>query len=161
MTSITTQGDRGMNEVRCPKCKEELQFPFMICPECRWKAKGQTVLQHSQMAERYIDEHPQDRDQLLMVLDMVMKDREEEAADELKRSRKRREMGRKIKVWYIIFSGLFGTLWIWYGLAVLFASRDGTPIPVSIEICLLNIASMASLLAAFILLVLKLVSLKK
>jgi hypothetical protein len=132
----------------------------MICSDCQWKAKGQDVVKHSQLAEMYISEHPDDRDQLRYVLNMVMDDRVEESKAEMERSKKRGEMGRKIKVWYIILSGLLGTLWIWFGLAVLFAGQDGTPIPISMEICLLNIVSMASFLAAIILLILKLVSLK-
>lgn len=150
-----------MNEVRCPKCKEELQFPFMICPECRWKAKGQKVLEQSQMAEKYIAEHPQDRDQLLMVLDMVMKDREEEAADQLDRSRKRQEMGKKIKVWQILLFGVLGMGWIVYLLMILALSSSGTPITISCEMLVANVASMMFLLVSIILLILKLVSLKK
>ncbi len=149
-----------MIEVNCPKCKDEMQFPFMICPECKWKAKGQDVVKHSQFAESYISEHPDDRDQLLYVLDLVMKEKVEESEKEVKRSKKNAEMGRRIKVWHIVLSGLFGTLWIWYGLAVLFAGTDGTPIPVGIEICLINIVSMAALISSGILLILKLVSLK-
>jgi len=161
MTSIPPKGDRGMNEVRCPKCKDELQFPFMICPECKWKAKGRTVLEHSRLAETYIAEHPEDRAQLIMVLDMVMKDKEKEAAGEVERSRKRRDMGKKIKVWQILLFGILGTGWIFYAIMIFVLSSNDTPVPVSCEILIANVASMMFMLLSIILLVLKLVSLKK
>ena len=86
-----------MNEVRCPKCKDELQFPFMICPECRWKARGKAVPEHSRLAETYIVEHPEDRDQLRMVLDMVMKEFNTKEIAEFDRKANVREKGRKIR----------------------------------------------------------------
>jgi len=149
-----------MIDVNCPKCKEALQFPFMICPDCKWNASGQTVSKHAHLAEMYISEHPEDRDQLKMVLDMVMKDKIQESEMVRQRRKRNAEMGRKIRVWHIILSGLFGTVWIWFGAFILIASSDGEPVPISMEICALNIASMASLLTAGILLLLKLISLK-
>lgn len=104
----------------CPKCKEELQFPFMICPNCKWKAKGQTVTKHAQFAEIFISEHPDDADQLKMVLDMVMKDKASEYDGKAYQSKVRKELREKIRVWHILFCFLVSTLWIFFALAYYF-----------------------------------------
>ncbi|MGA1849119.1 MAG: hypothetical protein ACMUHB_07245 [Thermoplasmatota archaeon] len=99
-----------MVEVFCPKCKREMQFPFMICPECRWTARGEMAAKMSVSAENYIREHPDNEDQLRLVLDMVMKEKKEECQEKTTRKRKRQEMGRKISLFYIIFCYLIGTI---------------------------------------------------
>ncbi|MGA1794117.1 MAG: hypothetical protein ACMUHM_09205 [Thermoplasmatota archaeon] len=113
-----------MVEVFCPKCKSEMQFPFMICPECRWAAKGETAAKMSISAKEYIQEHPDDEDQLKMVLDMVMKEKKEEYEERTARKRKRQEMGRKISLFYIIFCYLVGIITLFVLYFVFSASSD-------------------------------------
>ena len=102
-----------MQDVKCPKCGELMQFPFMVCSDCRWKPEGKEIDQHNYYARRYIAEHPDEAPQLKLVLESVMEDKKKEVERSESSSMTRPiSQSGKPKVWYVIFLFIFGLLWI-------------------------------------------------
>jgi hypothetical protein len=144
-------------DVKCPRCNEEMQFPFMVCPDCRWKPKEYEIGRQEHYAHLYIEEHPDERDQLKMVLDMVMEEKVQQAKETEKRKRRSAAMVSKIKVWHIIVSGIFGSVWILFGALVLISGSEEDPVMVNGDICYVMILSMVSFLVFIVLFLVKII----
>ena len=149
-----------MEDVKCPKCKEDLQFPFMICPDCKWKAKGKDIQQHNFYARRYIAERPyEEQDQLKMVLDSVMVEKESAKVEKLDRSAIRGDINEKIKFYHIVITGVIGMVWL--SFVVLMLITGGPVIFINIFCLIVEFIGFFCLIATPILLVLKLNALRR
>lgn len=136
-----------------------MQFPFMVCTDCRWKVREKEIDQQFYHARRYIAEHPDERDQLQMVLDSVMEEKNLQRQEKLDRSGIRKDINSRIRVYHIIFTflvGILGLLYVGFFIAI------GEPIPIFGAYCIAGLlVSLICLLAAPILLILKLNSLRE
>ena len=88
-----------MEEIYCPRCREPIGFPFMKCPDCRWYASGDQIIEGKKNALRYIEEDVGHEDQDRMVLETVL-----EEVDH----RERTETERKMKEYRNLSKYTFG-----------------------------------------------------